>query len=185
VLKHSLEYPGHIISVGGVATDPAKIEAVQRWPVPDNVKQLRGFLGLAGYYHKFIGWFSIVYRPLMNLFNKNAQFMWTPTVENSFVAIKRTLVQAPVLALPNFTKNCPWNWCVHNGSGGCPDAPRTSVHISQKGAWGLRIKHSPYMIRNASPSSWRSRNRKPTFSTVHSQSALTSEVWYNWASTIW
>jgi hypothetical protein len=107
VLKHSLEYREHIISVHGVATDRAKIEVVLRWPVRKNTKQLCGFLGLVGYYHKFIMLFSIMCCPLMNIFNKNAQFMWTPTVENSFVAIKRTLVQAPVLALPNFTKNCP------------------------------------------------------------------------------
>jgi hypothetical protein len=107
VLKHSLEYREHIISVHGVATDRAKIEAVLRWPIRKNTKQLCGFLGLVGYYHKFIRLFSIMCCPLMNIFNKNAQFMWTPTVENSFVAIKRTLVQAPVLALPNFTKNCP------------------------------------------------------------------------------
>jgi hypothetical protein len=104
VLKHSLEYREHIISVHGVATDRAKIEAVLRWPIRKNTKQLCGFLGLVGYYHKFIGLFSIPCRSLMNLFNKNARFMWTSTMDNAFVAIELALVQAPALALPNFTK---------------------------------------------------------------------------------
>jgi hypothetical protein len=104
IAKQSLEYLGHIIGAEGVSTDPAKIEAVQRWPRPANTKQLRGFLGLAGYYRKFIRFFGILCRPLTNLLKKNAQFLWTPVVDEAFIAIKNALVQAPVLALPDFTK---------------------------------------------------------------------------------
>lgn len=103
--QSSLEYLGHIIGANGVATDSAKIQAVEHWPRPENVKQLRGFLGLAGYYRKFIRQFGILCRPLTNLLKKNGQFIWTPTVQEAFLAVKQALIQAPVLALPDFNKD--------------------------------------------------------------------------------
>jgi hypothetical protein len=99
-----LEYLGHIISARGVATDPTKIEFVHRWPILSNDKQLRGFLGLAGYYRKLIPFFGVPCCPLTNLLKKNAPFMWTSEVVSVFEAIKQALVQAPVLALPDFTE---------------------------------------------------------------------------------
>lgn len=102
--QNSLEYLGHIVSAQGVATDPSKITAVQNWPCPRNTQQLRGFLGLAGYYRKFIRHFGILCRPLTQLLKKNVQFIWTPTIRDAFTAIKKALTQAPVLALPDFTK---------------------------------------------------------------------------------
>lgn len=98
----SLEYLGHIISKSGVATDPAKIESVKNWPKPVNAKQLRGFLGLAGYYRKFIRNFGAICRPLTNLLKKNVQFIWTRDEQCSFMALKQALIEAPVLALPDF-----------------------------------------------------------------------------------
>jgi hypothetical protein len=100
----SLEYLGHIISAAGVATDPSKIEAVKLWPKPTNIKQLRGFLGLAGYYRKFIKGFGAICKPLTNLLRKHVQFIWTPQEQASFQALKQALVAAPVLALPDFSK---------------------------------------------------------------------------------
>lgn len=101
--KH-LEYLGHIIGETGVSTDPAKIEAVQNWPSPKSVRQLRGFLGLAGYYRKFIRNYGLLTKPLTTLLKKDVRFNWGTAKQEAFEAVKRQLVQAPVLALPDFSK---------------------------------------------------------------------------------
>lgn len=98
-----LEYLGHIISGQGDATDPSKIQAVENWPTPTNTKQLRSFLGLSGYYRKFIRHYGLISKPLTDLLKKNVQFMWTPQLQQSFDSLKHSLITAPVLKLPDFS----------------------------------------------------------------------------------
>jgi hypothetical protein len=85
-----------------VSTDLAKIKAIQEWQVPTNVKQLRGFLGLAGYYKKFVRNFGIIAKPLTELLCKDVAFIWSSIHHDAFQLLKTTLVSAPCLALPNF-----------------------------------------------------------------------------------
>jgi hypothetical protein len=102
--KNQVAYLGYLITQQGVATDASKISAISSWPIPQNVKELRSFLGLAGYYRKFVKHFGIINQPLTKLLKKNTLFIWTADQESAFVALKQALVSALVLALPNFNK---------------------------------------------------------------------------------
>jgi hypothetical protein len=100
--QRKITYLGHVISQQGVSTDPSKIEAVVNWPVPTNAKELRGFLGLAGYYRKFVKHFGIISKPLTELLKKGAIFTWMQDHQVAFQTLKSALSSSPVLALPNF-----------------------------------------------------------------------------------
>jgi hypothetical protein len=100
--KHELAFLGYLISAEGIHTDPAKIEKVKEFPVPRNVTQLRGFLGLASYYRRFIKDFSKIANPLNKLLRKDAPFVWAAAQQQSFDLLKTHLTQAPILAYPKF-----------------------------------------------------------------------------------
>jgi hypothetical protein len=100
--QKEVEYLGHCISRAGVATEPSKIVAMQEWPRPKNLKELRGFLGLTGYYRKFIKHYSMISKPLSNFLKKASPFVWTSVTEEAFNQLKSALTQAPVLAVLDF-----------------------------------------------------------------------------------
>lgn len=110
-----VEYLGHVISARGVAVDPQKIECIKNWAKPKTLKGLRGFLGLAGYYRKFVRNFGIIAKPLTNML-KSGGFVWTPESEAAFEELKIAMVTTPVLALPNFSKDFVVE-CDTSGSG--------------------------------------------------------------------
>jgi len=96
-----LEYLGHIISAEGVSIDPNKISAMLHWPAPTSFTELRAFLGLIGYYRRFVKGYGILTKPLTNLFRLK-QFTWPPEAQSAFDNVKVALTRTPVLDLPNF-----------------------------------------------------------------------------------
>jgi hypothetical protein len=96
---------GHVISAGGVSIDPSKITSIMERKAPTNPTEVRAFLGLAGYYRKFVEGFSSIAHPLTQLLKKDKKFEWTEKCEQSFQELKKRLVSAPILTMPDITKS--------------------------------------------------------------------------------
>nr|GEU41467.1 putative reverse transcriptase domain-containing protein [Tanacetum cinerariifolium] len=101
----SIHFLGHVIDSDGVHVDPAKVEAIQNWSAPTTPTEVRQFLGLAGYYRRFIESFLLISKPLSKLTQKNKKYEWGMEEEEAFQTLKQKLCSAPILALPEGTEN--------------------------------------------------------------------------------
>ena len=102
--KTKIQFLGHVISEKGLEVDPTKVRAVTEYPRPKNVSEVRSFLGLAGYYRKFIKEFTKLASPLYSLLKKRISFEWDEDKENSFQKLKEALTSAPVLKIPDMSQ---------------------------------------------------------------------------------
>ena len=102
LFQTSVTYLGHKVSKDGIATDPAKVEAVKDWPTPENVSDVRSWIGFTSYFRRFISGYSEIQKPLYALTEKtDTTFNWTPKCEEAFKQMKKALTEAPVLAYPS------------------------------------------------------------------------------------
>ncbi|KAG8498361.1 hypothetical protein CXB51_007427 [Gossypium anomalum] len=95
-----VSFLGHIVSAEGIRVDPSKISAIVNWSPPKNVSEVRSFLGLAGYYRRFVQGFSMIASPMTRLLQKDVKFEWTDECQQSFNRLKDLLTKAPVLVQP-------------------------------------------------------------------------------------
>nr|GFA31912.1 reverse transcriptase [Tanacetum cinerariifolium] len=102
-LEASIPFLSHIISAQGVQTDPKKIVSIQAWPTPSSFTHLRAFLGLTGYYRRFVPTYAHIASPLTDIL-KQATFTWNEKAANAFQSLKTAMSQLITLALPNFSK---------------------------------------------------------------------------------
>ncbi|WVZ01447.1 hypothetical protein V8G54_027516, partial [Vigna mungo] len=99
-----INYLGHIVSNNGVQTEANKVQAVLQWPVPKTIKQLRGVLGLIGYYRRFIRGYATISNRLTNLLKKD-NFKWSNEASNAFMSLKQAITTTPVLSLSDFSQS--------------------------------------------------------------------------------
>jgi hypothetical protein len=100
-----VEFLGHVISKEGITVNPSKVASVLEWEAPKNVKQIRGFLGMAGYYWRFIEGFSKIAGPMTRLLQKNTPFVWSEECEKSLQTLKEKLTTSHVLAVSETGKD--------------------------------------------------------------------------------
>jgi hypothetical protein len=114
-----VSFLGHIISEGGIPVDPSKVKDVFSWNTPQKVSYIKSFLGLAGYYRRFIEGFSKISKPMMELLAKGKTFQWTPRREASFQELMKRLTTTPLLTMPDMER--PFSiYCDASGQGlGC------------------------------------------------------------------
>jgi hypothetical protein len=114
-----VSFLGHVISKGGISVDLSKVQDVLSWNAPMSVDDIRSFLGLAGYYRRFIKGFSKISNPMTELLEKDKKFEWTSVCEASFQKLKKRLTTALILVMPNMEK--PFSiYCDASGEGlGC------------------------------------------------------------------
>ena len=98
--EREVRFLGHVINENGIGVDPDKVRAVEEWKRPETVSEIRSFLGLAGYYRRFIEKFSVLAAPLTRLTKKDVKFVWCEKCEVSFLELKKRLTSAPVLTIP-------------------------------------------------------------------------------------
>jgi transposase InsO family protein len=106
-LRKEVNYLGHQITDEGVKPDPQKISCVKQFPIPRNVKEVKSFLGLSGYYRRFIRNYGQIAKPLTSLLKKDVPYIWSDLCQTSFETLKNLLTQAPILQYPDFQK--PFN----------------------------------------------------------------------------
>jgi hypothetical protein len=100
-----VSFLGHIITNRGIAVDPSMVSDVLKWEAPRMVSEIMSFLGLAGYYHRFIEGFSKIVKPLTTLLEKDREFKWTGACKSSFEEFKKRLTTTPVLVMPDLQKS--------------------------------------------------------------------------------
>jgi hypothetical protein len=96
---------GHGVDNGGSQLNPRKIVVVQHFPTPKIATIVRAFLGLTGYYMRFIAGYAKIVEPFFTLTKNDCKFLWTPICHSTFIVLKRKLVEAPILVKPNFNKS--------------------------------------------------------------------------------
>jgi hypothetical protein len=111
-----IKFLGHTISQDGISVDPEKVQEVMDWKPPTTMRQIRSFLGLAGYYRHFIPDFSRIAKPMTELLKKGVKFEWSQKYEDAFHALRKHLTTAPVLAQPDNTKSFDV-YCDASGTG--------------------------------------------------------------------
>jgi hypothetical protein len=116
---NSVKFLGHAISKDGISVDPSKVQEVMDWKPPKSVHQICSFLGLAGYYRRFIPDFSRIAKPMTDLLKKGVKFVWSEACEKAFHTQRQHLTSAPVLVQPDNSK--PFEvFCDTSGTGlGC------------------------------------------------------------------
>ena len=117
--QSQIQYLRHIISYEGISVDPSKIDAIKEWPTPKNVIEVRSFMGLVGFYRRFIEGFSRIAHPITSLQRKGVKFKWTPRCGESFQKLKELLMRAPILKIADPNKDyVVWTDTCKEGIGG-------------------------------------------------------------------
>ncbi|GJT18998.1 putative reverse transcriptase domain-containing protein [Tanacetum coccineum] len=122
-----VRFLGHVVNSKGIHVDPSKIKAVKNWKPPKTPTEIRSFLGLAGYYRRFIANFSRIAKPLTLLTQKNKKFEWGDKQENAFQTLKDMLCDALILALPEGTDDFVVYCDASNQGFGCVLMQRNKV----------------------------------------------------------